>query len=65
MRFRVMAPTVPLMQMALSLKVRHQLSYWDAAILAAAAGAGCSELLSEDLNPGQIYGGIQVVNPFQ
>lgn len=26
--------------------------------------AGCQRLLSEDLNPGQIYGTIPAVNPF-
>ena len=52
------------MQDALDIKNRYQTSYWDAAILAAAASAGCSELLSEDLNPGQNYDTIRVINPF-
>jgi len=56
--------TAPLMLTALALKARCQISYWDAAILAAATSAGCAELLSEDLNPGQSYDGIRVVNPF-
>jgi hypothetical protein len=39
--------------------------YWDAAIIEAARAAGCHhEVLSEDLNAGQDYGGIQGVNPF-
>ena len=52
------------MQSALRLKKLHQVSYWDAAILAAAARAGCPTLFSEDLNPGQDFGAIRVVNPF-
>jgi len=48
----------------LRFKERHQTSYGDAAILAAAASAGCTELYSEDLNPGQSYDSIRVVNPF-
>ena len=39
-------------------------AYWDAAILAAAKAARCQQLLSEDLNHGQDYDGVVVVNPF-
>jgi len=64
LRFRVVELSVPLMQAALRLKDRYQTSYWDAAILAAADTAGCTELLSEDLNPGQSYNAVRVMNPF-
>jgi predicted nucleic acid-binding protein len=40
------------------------LSYWDAAILAAAKQMGCRAVYSEDLNAGQDYDGVTVVNPF-
>jgi predicted nucleic acid-binding protein len=40
------------------------ISFWDASIIAAAEKSGCRRLLSEDLNPGQIYGTILAVNPF-
>ncbi len=53
------------MQSALRLKELHHVSYWDAAILAAAARAGCAILLSEDLNPGQSFDMVRVVNPFR
>lgn len=43
---------------------RYQLSYWDGAIIAAAHAAGADTLLSEDLNNGQQYGSVRVVNPF-
>ena len=49
---------------ALSLKERFQINYWDAAILAAARLAGCDVIYTEDLNDGQDYGGVRVVNPF-
>ncbi len=65
LRFPVVEMTVALMQSALRLKESHQTSYWDAAILAAAGIAGCAELYSEDLNPGQTYDGVLVINPFQ
>ena len=64
LRFRVQETTVALVLSALVLKERYQVPYWDAAILAAAKAAGCREVLSEDLNPGQDYDGIIVVNPF-
>lgn len=64
LRFTVVELSVPLMQAALRLKDCYQTSYWDAAILAAAATAGCTELLSEDLNPGQSYDAVRVLNPF-
>ncbi|MEX0702208.1 MAG: PIN domain-containing protein [Planctomycetales bacterium] len=43
---------------------RFGVSYWDAAILAAARQMGCHTVFSEDLNEGQDYDGVRVVNPF-
>jgi predicted nucleic acid-binding protein len=64
LRFRVQEITLPLMQAALKTQQRHQLTYWDAAILEAARAAGCREVYSEDLAAGRDYDGIRVVNPF-
>jgi predicted nucleic acid-binding protein len=64
LRFRIQETTLAVLQSALALKDRYQISYWDAAILAAAKSARCQQLLSEDLNHGQDYGGITVINPF-
>jgi len=64
LRHRIVPLSVQVMQDALDIKNRYQTSYWDAAILAAAASAGCGELLSEDLNPGQDYNTVRVINPF-
>jgi len=41
-----------------------QTSFWDGMILAAAEQDGASEVLSEDLNAGQIIAGIRIRNPF-
>jgi predicted nucleic acid-binding protein len=49
---------------AWALQDRHSLSLWDALILAAAAGARCDRILSEDLTDGETYGTVTVVNPF-
>lgn len=53
-----------LVQQALFLQQRFQIKYWDAAIIAAALELGCDTLYSEDLNHGQDYGGLTVLNPF-
>ena len=45
LRHRIVPLTVQVMQDALDIKKRYQTSYWDAAILAAAASSGSSELL--------------------
>jgi predicted nucleic acid-binding protein len=53
-----------LVQRAIQISQRNQISYWDAAIIAAAARCGADELLSEDMNGGQTIEGVRVVNPF-
>lgn len=55
---------VPLMRLALQIKNRYGVSYWDAAIIAGARRLGASVLVSEDLSHGQDYGGVRVLNPF-
>jgi len=49
----------------LELAMRYDLPYWDSAILSAAEALGVSTVYSEDLNDGQTYGSVQVVNPFK
>lgn len=53
-----------LVRIAVELSERYTISYWDAAILAAAEALGAHTVYSEDLNDGQRYGRVQVVNPF-
>jgi len=45
-------------------KQRFAISYWDAAILTAARQMKCERLYTEDLNAGQTYDGVTVINPF-
>ncbi len=42
---------------------RLKVSLWDALIIAAARRAGAKAIWSEDLNEGQEYEGVRVVNP--
>jgi predicted nucleic acid-binding protein len=44
---------------------RYQTSFWDALQLAVANAASCTHFLSEDLNDGQTYGTVKVINPFR
>ena len=48
----------------LQLSRRHQLSPWDGLIVQAALDAGCTTLYTEDLQTGQRFGEMEVVNPF-
>ncbi|MGA3071032.1 MAG: PIN domain-containing protein [Terracidiphilus sp.] len=49
---------------ALELCRRYGLSIWDGLIVAAAAEARCSMLLTEDLQHGQVVDGVRIENPF-
>jgi predicted nucleic acid-binding protein len=49
---------------AADLVVDHKLQFWDALIVTAAADAGCTLLLSEDMQHGFVTRGLTVVNPF-
>jgi len=49
---------------AIDLTRLHALYFWDALVLRAAATAGCGVLLTEDLQHGQVIGGVRVENPF-
>ncbi|TAN20676.1 MAG: PIN domain-containing protein [Acidobacteria bacterium] len=61
-------PTVPLsvavFDRALELCARYKLSYRDSAIVAAAAMAGCHEVLTEDMQHGATIAGVTIRNPF-
>jgi predicted nucleic acid-binding protein len=63
--FDVAAPEVADILAAIDLHRLHQFSFWDALILRSAKQAGCSVLLSEDLQEAREIDGVQVVNPFR
>jgi predicted nucleic acid-binding protein len=46
------------------LEDRWSLAWWDALIVAAAFASGASYLLSEDLQSGQDFEGVRVIDPF-
>jgi predicted nucleic acid-binding protein len=64
-RFPIQPTTVGLITAAIDTCSRFGVSYWDAAIIEAARLMDCAELLSEDLQHGEDYDGVIVVNPFR
>jgi predicted nucleic acid-binding protein len=53
------------LERAWELQEAHDLSWWDALIVAAAERVGCRYLLSEDLQHGAMVGGVTVIDPFR
>lgn len=65
LRFRIQENTVAILNAALEIKARHQFSFWDSAIVAAARAAGSLQLFSEDLSHGRTIDGVTIINPFR
>ena len=49
---------------ALADSLAGRASYWDALLAATAAGAGCTLILTEDLQDGSRLAGVEIHNPF-
>lgn len=65
LRFPIQNISVSVMGDAFDIKARTGLSYWDAAIIAAARALGCGELFSEDMQHGRRIAAVKIVNPFR
>ncbi len=63
-RFSYVPTSLDSLDRALLVMQTASISFWDAAIVASAIEAGCSVLLTEDLNHGKIIAGVQIQNPF-
>ena len=63
-RLPVVSISAEIVQSAIRLQQRYQVSYWDGAILAAAKELAATTVFSEDLAHGQTYDGVTVLNPF-
>jgi predicted nucleic acid-binding protein len=61
-------PVIPsdaaLVGAAIETSIAHRLSIWDAMVIEAAQRADAQTLYTEDLNHGQRYGRLAIVNPF-
>jgi predicted nucleic acid-binding protein len=62
--FPFTAVDVHIVRAGIFLSRRYGIGYYDAALLAAAERLDARTFYSEDLNHGQVYGSIQVINPF-
>ena len=54
-----------LIEQAIDISLISRISFWDSLVVAAAEKAKCDFIISEDLNAGQTYRGVLVVNPFE
>jgi predicted nucleic acid-binding protein len=63
--FDVATPEVADILAAIDLTRLHGFSFWDALVLRSAKQAGCSVLLTEDLQNAREIDGVRIVNPFQ
>ena len=61
--WRIIDNTRPLLSCAFQIQERWGVSFWDSLIIAAAQQAGLPTLWSEDLQEGQDFDGLVVVNP--
>ncbi len=57
-------PSIKFYERAVELRAGHALSFYDALIVQAALDLDCAVLYSEDLQDGQKFGKLDVVNPF-
>ena len=62
--WNVITNDLALFSRGMEIKQRYQTSFWDSLILAAAITSGAKEIWSEDLNTGQTYESVLVMNPF-
>ncbi len=62
--WNIHAPDIDDVIHAVDIQQRNQVSFWDAMILQSAIRLECKVIWSEDLNPGQEYNGLKLVNPF-
>jgi predicted nucleic acid-binding protein len=53
-----------IIERGIDISIISQISFWDALIIAAAEYSKCLEIITEDLNDGQIINGIKIRNPF-
>jgi predicted nucleic acid-binding protein len=62
--WKVFSPRASDVLRAILIREQSGISFWDAMIVHAAAESGCDVLWTEDLNDGQVIGGVRIRNPF-
>ena len=64
LQFEVVQVTPAIIQLGVDLHQTRSLGFYDALVLASAQTAGCAVLWSEDMNAGEMVGGVRISNPF-
>jgi len=64
-RYPIAAVDAMLVQRGILFARRYRIDYFDAALVAAAERLEAPILYTEDLNHGQLYGSVRVMNPFR
>lgn len=59
----VVSTDAALVLAAIDTAAAADIALWDAMIVVAARRAGCDEILTEDLNHGQVIDGVRITNP--
>ncbi len=62
--FELVPATATDVEVALDQMETGRLSYWDALLVSTVARAGCTALLTEDMQDGVTVLGVEIVNPF-
>lgn len=62
--FPIVTATADDLRAAMSLATMGKASFWDALLIATAAEAGCTAIITEDGHPGAILHGVRIVPPF-
>jgi predicted nucleic acid-binding protein len=62
--FRLVVPSSAVLPAAQNLHLKHNVSFWDALIVAACLDEGVGTLYSEDIPSREEFGLLRVVNPF-
>lgn len=61
----IVRPDLELLLRAIDIHRWHQMSLWDSLVICAAQDGACKILYSEDMQDGQRFGSVKVVNPFR
>jgi predicted nucleic acid-binding protein len=62
---KIVMPDAEMIRRAVEARAAYGVHFYDGMIIAAAERARCGRIWSEDLNAGQQYFGVTVVNPFE
>jgi predicted nucleic acid-binding protein len=62
--FPIVCASAEAVTAALEHVVAGRASHWDGLLIATAAEAGCSTILTEDMPDGTVLSGVRIVNPF-